>query len=56
VLKAAVPALIQALQDPDWNVRLNAAEALWNIGTPEAKAAAEAFYRQPGDFLLERIE
>ena len=41
--KDAVPALIQALQDPNEDVRMNAARALGSIGTPEALKAVEEY-------------
>ena len=39
----AVPALIQLLQDQSSDVRLNAAVALKNIGTPEALKAVKEY-------------
>ena len=42
-LAPAIPPLIEALQDPDAKVREAAAQALEQIGTPEAKAAVEAY-------------
>ena len=42
-IKAAVPALIQAFQDDDWEVRNSAAYALRQIRTPEALKAVEEY-------------
>jgi len=39
----AVPALIEALQDPNEDVRSNVARALWKIDTPEALKAVEEY-------------
>ncbi len=61
--KAAVPALIEALKDPEWDVRSYAAQALGRIG-PEAKAAVPAlielkherrFVRRAADEALRKI-
>jgi len=41
-----VPALIQALQDTDGHVRINAVQALEKIGTPEALKAVEEYESQ----------
>lgn len=38
---AAVPALIETLKEKDWHVYHSAAEALKQIGTPEAMKAVE---------------
>ena len=41
VAEAAIPALTQAFQDQNYNVRLAAVAALKSIGTPEAIKATE---------------
>lgn len=41
--KAAVPALVRLLRDPNSGVRSSAAFALRSIGTPEAEKALDAY-------------
>ena len=46
--KDAIPALIEALKDKEWNVRLRAAEALKKIG-PKAESAVPALIEALND-------
>jgi HEAT repeat protein len=47
--KPAVPALVKALDDPSADVRARAADALYAIGTPEAKKAADDSRKREAD-------
>jgi hypothetical protein len=49
----AVPALVQALEDPAMEVRRNAAEALGRIGDPTALASLEAALKEADDWVRE---